>query len=87
MSQSSAPSRPSATPWGLVFLLGSLTAFAPMSIDMYLPAFPTIGAALHASASQQQATLAVFLFGMAIGQFLTDRRRTASAGASRSSSG
>lgn len=70
MSQSSAPSRPSATPWGLVFLLGSLTAFAPMSIDMYLPAFPTIGAALHASASQQQATLAVFLFGMAIGQFL-----------------
>ncbi|MFZ4604968.1 MAG: multidrug effflux MFS transporter [Caulobacter sp.] len=70
MSQSAPPSSPSATPWGLVFLLGSLTAFAPMSIDMYLPAFPTIGAALHASAGQQQATLAVFLFGMAIGQFL-----------------
>lgn len=64
------PPRPSATPWGLVVLLGSLTAFAPMSIDMYLPAFPAMGAELHADAGQQQATLAVFLFGMAIGQFL-----------------
>ena len=70
MSQSSDTTRSSATPWGLVVLLGSLTAFAPMSIDMYLPAFPTIGAALNATAGQQQATLAVFLFGMAIGQFL-----------------
>ncbi|HRD45667.1 MAG TPA: multidrug effflux MFS transporter [Caulobacter sp.] len=71
MSQSAdTPRRPSATPWGLVFLLGSLTAFAPMSIDMYLPAFPAMGAELRADAGQQQATLAVFLFGMAIGQFL-----------------
>jgi len=53
-----------------VILLGSLTAFAPMSIDMYLPAFPAMGADLQADAGQQQATLAVFLFGMAIGQFL-----------------
>src|SRR3990167_978104 len=41
-----------------------------MSIDMYLPAFPAMGAELGADASQQQATLAFFLFGMAIGQFL-----------------
>lgn len=41
-----------------------------MSIDMYLPAFPAMGADLQADAGQQQATLAVFLFGMAIGQFL-----------------
>lgn len=70
MSQSPDIARPSATPWGLVILLGSLTAFAPMSIDMYLPAFPAMGAELGADAGQQQATLAVFLFGMAIGQFL-----------------
>lgn len=70
MSQSPDIARPSHTPWGLVFLLGSLTAFAPMSIDMYLPAFPAMGAELGADASQQQATLAFFLFGMAIGQFL-----------------
>jgi hypothetical protein len=29
----------------LIILLGALTAFAPMSIDMYLPALPTIGTA------------------------------------------
>lgn len=53
-----------------MFLLGSLTAFAPMSIDMYLSALPTMGVALSASVGQQQATLAAFLAGMAIGQFL-----------------
>src|SRR3990167_8424782 len=58
------------TPWGLVILLGSLTAFAPMSIDMYLPSLPAIGASLGASASQTQATVAAFFAGMAIGQFI-----------------
>lgn len=71
LSQSSdTPTRPSATPWGLVVLLGALTAFAPMSIDMYLSALPAMGRDLAASPAEQQATLAVFLFGMAIGQFL-----------------
>jgi DHA1 family bicyclomycin/chloramphenicol resistance-like MFS transporter len=67
---SEIPSRPPATPWGLVILLGSLTAFAPMAIDMYLASLPAMGADIGADAGQQQATLAVFLFGMAIGQFL-----------------
>ncbi len=58
------------TPWGLVILLGSLTAFAPMSIDMYLPSLPAIGRSLGASASQTQATVAAFFAGMAIGQFI-----------------
>lgn len=58
------------TPWGLVILLGSLTAFAPMSIDMYLPSLPAIGEDLRASAGQTQATVAAFFAGMAIGQFL-----------------
>ena len=70
MSQSPDIARPRATPWGLVVLLGSLTAFSPMSTDMYLAAFPAIGLELHASAGQQQATLAAFLAGMAMGQFL-----------------
>lgn len=51
-------------------LLGSLTAFAPMSIDMYLPALPEIGRSLQATPNATQGTLAAFLFGMAIGQFL-----------------
>ena len=58
-----------AIPWGLVFLLGALTAFAPMSIDMYLPSLPAIGADLNAGAAQTQATVAAFFAGMAIGQF------------------
>jgi DHA1 family bicyclomycin/chloramphenicol resistance-like MFS transporter len=58
------------TPWGLVILLGALTAFAPMSIDMYLPSLPAIGADLSATAAQTQATVAAFFAGMAVGQFL-----------------
>ncbi len=54
--------------WGLVILLGALTAFAPMSIDMYLPSLPAIGADLKASAGLTQSTVAAFLAGMAIGQ-------------------
>ena len=61
---------PAATPWRLVLLLGALTAFAPMSIDMYLSSLPSIGRALHAGPDQTQATLAAFFAGMAIGQFV-----------------
>lgn len=67
---SSAQKSDEATPWGLVILLGALTAFAPMSIDMYLPSLPAIGADLSATAGQTQATVAAFFAGMAIGQFL-----------------
>lgn len=62
-------SAPAPTPWGLVCLLAAMTAFAPMSIDMYLPAQIAIGADLKASHSQVELTLATFLAGMAIGQF------------------
>jgi len=56
------------TPWGLVILLGAMTALGPLSIDMYLPSLPTIGADLYASPAQTQSTVAAFLAGMAIGQ-------------------
>ncbi|WP_425995756.1 multidrug effflux MFS transporter [Caulobacter sp. DWR1-3-2b1] len=59
---------PAVTPWKLILLLGALTAFAPMSIDMYLSSLPAIGRALNAGADQTQATLAAFFAGMAIGQ-------------------
>ena len=70
MSDPRAPYVPVKTPWGLVILLGSLTAFAPMSIDMYLSSLPAIGADLGASPAQTQGTLAAFFAGMAIGQFI-----------------
>lgn len=66
----SAKPETSRTPWGLVVLLGSMTALGPLSIDMYLPSLPAIAADLKASSGQTQGTVAAFLAGMAIGQFL-----------------
>lgn len=51
-----------------ILILGALTAFAPLSIDMYLPAFPVIEAHFGADAGAVQATLAVFFVGLAVGQ-------------------
>lgn len=64
------PEEPARTPWGLVVMLGALTAMGPLAIDMYLPSLPSIGADLHATSSQTQGTVAAFLTGMAVGQFL-----------------
>ena len=63
-------SPPTVVPWRLVLLLGALTAFAPMSIDMYLSSLPSIGRSLHAGPEQTQTTLAAFFAGMAIGQII-----------------
>jgi len=58
------------TPWGLVILLGSLTAMGPVAIDMYLPSLPAIAAGLHAAPGEAQATVSAFLAGMAVGQLV-----------------
>jgi len=55
----------------LELVLGVLTAFAPLSIDMYLPAFPAIGRELGASVAQVELTLAAFFVGLAFGQLAT----------------
>jgi MFS transporter, DHA1 family, multidrug resistance protein len=55
---------------GLVFLLGGLSAFGPLSLDMYLPAFPALGAELHAAPSHVQLTLTACLVGLATGQLV-----------------
>lgn len=52
----------------VILILGSLTAFGPLSIDMYLPAFPTIERELHTSASMVQLSLTACLIGLALGQ-------------------
>ena len=54
----------------LFVLLGGLTAFGPLSIDMYLPALPAIGRDLAASESVIQLTLTACLVGLAAGQIL-----------------
>jgi DHA1 family bicyclomycin/chloramphenicol resistance-like MFS transporter len=52
----------------MVLVLGALAAFGPLSIDMYLPALPTIAQDFNTSASLVQLSLTFFLLGLAIGQ-------------------
>jgi len=53
-----------------VFILGALTALGPFTIDLYLPAFPAVAAALHTSESAVQITLAATTIGLAAGQLV-----------------
>ncbi|MEV0492791.1 multidrug effflux MFS transporter [Streptomyces atratus] len=52
----------------VTLVLGGLTALPPLSMDMYLPALPTVTDALHAPAATVQLTLTACLAGMALGQ-------------------
>lgn len=49
-------------------LLGWLSAFGPLSIDMYLPAMPHLANDLQASTSLAQLSLTACLLGIALGQ-------------------
>jgi MFS transporter, DHA1 family, multidrug resistance protein len=67
-----SPSPPTTRSRRLLFVvvLGSLTAFGPLSIDMYLPGLPEMARGLDASASETQLTLTACLIGLALGQLL-----------------
>ncbi|WP_018908455.1 multidrug effflux MFS transporter [Salinispora arenicola] len=56
---------------GLLLLLGAITAIGPLSLDMYLPALPTMAHDLDASQAQIQLSLTTCLVGLALGQFVT----------------
>ncbi|TCO45836.1 DHA1 family bicyclomycin/chloramphenicol resistance-like MFS transporter [Actinocrispum wychmicini] len=49
-------------------ILGGLSAFAPLSVDMYLPAFPVMTGQLGATQSEIQLTLTTFVVSLALGQ-------------------
>ncbi|MEW6131925.1 MAG: Bcr/CflA family multidrug efflux MFS transporter [Pseudomonadota bacterium] len=51
-----------------LILLGALTAIGPLSIDMYLPAFPAVEQELGADPGSMEYTLSGFFIGMALGQ-------------------
>ena len=51
-----------------LLLLGSITILTPFSLDLYLPALPSIATDLHASAGSVQLTLPVFFVGLAVSQ-------------------
>lgn len=59
--------RPTLKPLLLV-LLALLSAFTPLSIDMYLPALPVIATDLRGSAGDIQLTLSAFLIAFGFGQ-------------------
>jgi MFS transporter, DHA1 family, multidrug resistance protein len=53
-----------------VLILGGLTAFGPLSIDMYLPALPSLAHGFRAAESEAQLTLTACVLGIALGQVL-----------------
>src|SRR5258707_10104764 len=52
----------------IILILGALSAISPFAIDMYLPAFPEIAAALHTSTARISLSIASYFAGMAAGQ-------------------
>ncbi|MEV0427751.1 multidrug effflux MFS transporter [Micromonospora sp. NPDC050495] len=55
----------------LLVLLGTLTAIGPLSLDMYLPAFPAMTRDLGADQAGIQLSLTTCLIGLALGQLVT----------------
>lgn len=51
-------------------LLGALAAMGPLTIDMYLPSFPSIAASFDTTASLVQVSLTTCLLGIGIGQLI-----------------
>jgi DHA1 family bicyclomycin/chloramphenicol resistance-like MFS transporter len=54
----------------LTVLLGGFTAFGPLSMDLYLPAFPELAADLGASQAAVQLTLTADVIGLVVGQLV-----------------
>ena len=54
----------------LALLLGSLAALGPLTIDMYLPSFPTITNEFNTNASFIQFSLTSCLLGLGLGQLV-----------------
>ena len=57
-------------PRSLILALGALTAFGPISLDVYLPSLPQLGSDLGASESLTQFTMSACMIGLALGQLL-----------------
>jgi MFS transporter, DHA1 family, multidrug resistance protein len=55
---------------GRIFVFGFLSAIAPLSIDIYLPALPMLRQALAADEAQTLFTLSAFFIGFGVGQLL-----------------
>ncbi|GAA4429153.1 multidrug effflux MFS transporter [Georgenia halophila] len=58
------------TSGALVVLLGAFTAIGPLTINLYLPAFPVITDDLGTTEGQVQLTMTAALVGIAVGQLV-----------------
>jgi DHA1 family bicyclomycin/chloramphenicol resistance-like MFS transporter len=62
---------------GLILMFGFLTAMAPLSVDIYLPALPMLQRTFGADEGRTLLTLSAFLIGFGVGQLfigpLSDR--------------
>ncbi|MBT3069156.1 MFS transporter, partial [Rhodoferax sp. U11-2br] len=52
----------------ILIILSALMSFASISVDMYLPALPTLVVDLHADIARIELTISTFLIGFSIGQ-------------------
>ena len=71
-AESLAAERRSVTPGQvrMILVLGAMIALGPLTIDMYLPALPSIAEELSVSSSVVQLTLTGTLAGLALGQLI-----------------
>src|SRR5690606_31752022 len=74
-SAAAAPARPVAR--SVILVLGALSAFGPLSLDLYLPALPDLSDDLGVSSVTGQLTMTACMIGLALGQLtvgpLSDR--------------
>lgn len=54
----------------LIFILGALTTIGPLSIDLYLPAFPEIANSFQSDIASVSYSLSSFFLGLALGQLM-----------------
>ncbi|QJD86509.1 multidrug effflux MFS transporter [Cohnella herbarum] len=52
----------------LIVLLGSLSAFGPLSLDLYLPALPELADNMNTTSSYAQLSLTACMIGLSVGQ-------------------
>lgn len=67
-SSTETPGRPLTRP--ALIVLGGLSAFGPLSMDLYLPALPELSDDLNSSPMLTQVTMTVCMVGLALGQLL-----------------
>lgn len=64
------PSQPALSPLKVTLVLGAFVALGPLTIDLYLPALPTIATDLMTTDAAVQLTLTGTFAGLALGQLV-----------------